>query len=376
MRNQCIICILLLFFSTNCFAGASPQESLPPLPIRERVIKVPLSDGTDMSVVFMLPHFARERYPLVIFNPGTPQDASVNSDFALSHNYGTYYFLSRGYAVAVPIMRGYAGTGGRRIARGCDQAAMGIDMARDIKQVADFLLRIPAFAGRPHVVAGLSMGGWNSFAYASLAPRGLAGVVSFAGGLRAIGCADDRSVDALRAYGRTAGVPSLWVFGSNDSIFPRSKFSDMFAAWSSGAAHGTWLDIGRLGNDSHMLLHVPSAIGLWSARVDAFLGSVGMPSAVLDAGYLPTPVPNGAPWDGASLPKRFLSSPSTATLLSEYGRFSKPKALALGRGGTSTIVSGGFDPIAASLAKCRSAGDTCSLWLVDDMVVGDASFWR
>jgi hypothetical protein len=40
---------------------------------------------------------------------------------------------------------------------------------------------------------------------------------------------------------------------------------------------------------SHQMLSYQESLPMWTAKVDAFLTQVGLPGALINAGYLPTP---------------------------------------------------------------------------------------
>lgn len=150
--------------------------------LHERVLRLP-GDPTypaTLQVTLMLPDGAGP-FPLAVFNHGkevgdphlAPRYRSV---------YAARYFVSRGYAVALPMLRGFAGSGGSFDAQGCDATAHGLSQARDVRAVIDALRRLPEIDSERIVVSGQSMGGWNTLALGSLDVPGVRGLINFAGG--------------------------------------------------------------------------------------------------------------------------------------------------------------------------------------------------
>ncbi len=72
------------------------------------------------------------------------------------YSFSSYYFLSRGYAVVLPMMRGFAGSSGRQIYYGCNQEAVGLANARDIAAVVDAMAAQPSIDIDRAVMAGQS----------------------------------------------------------------------------------------------------------------------------------------------------------------------------------------------------------------------------
>jgi dienelactone hydrolase len=204
--------------------------------------------------------------------------------------YAALYFLSRSYAVALPMMRGFAASGGQMHHFGCDLEATGIANARDIRTVIRFLGNDPRFDTRRVIVAGQSMGGWNTLALGALSVPNVAGLIDFNGGFRESDCADgDRALEVgAAAFGARTRVPSIWFYGENDPYFSVQVWRGMYAHYTRNGGHADLVDVGAVMNSSHNFLSFAEALPLWVPRVDAFLAGIGMPSAVVDPRYLPS----------------------------------------------------------------------------------------
>ncbi|HUB16833.1 MAG TPA: CocE/NonD family hydrolase [Acetobacteraceae bacterium] len=98
-------------------------------------------------------------FPLAVMNHGATKANADNRGERYHFTFSAYDFLSRGYAVALPMMRGFAGSGGGIVHRGCDVAAVGAANARDIRAVID------ALAARPEIDTThrtFRIGGWGA----------------------------------------------------------------------------------------------------------------------------------------------------------------------------------------------------------------------
>jgi len=99
-------------------------------------------------------------FPLVVMNHGSSPDPAHSP--RLADNFTTYYFLSRGYAVALPLMRGYGNSTGHIVNYHCDAVAEGLAAARDISAVIDYVTPKAGIDPTRIVVAGKSIGGWHT----------------------------------------------------------------------------------------------------------------------------------------------------------------------------------------------------------------------
>jgi dienelactone hydrolase len=93
------------------------------------------------------------------------------------------------------------------------------------------------------VVIGNSAGGWGALALAARNPPDVAAIVNIAGGRggRNLGradsnCAPDRLVAAAAAFGRTARIPSLWLYARTDTYFPPTLSQRLADAYRAAGA--------------------------------------------------------------------------------------------------------------------------------------------
>jgi len=352
--------------------GADPSV-LPAAPLNERVLKLPgdPAQPVTLEVTLYTPN-GPGPFPLAIMNHGASGASNNNRGARYRFTISAYYFLSRGYAVALPMMRGFAGSGGTLVHYGCDLAAVGTANARDIGAVIDAVSALPTIDGRRVIVAGQSFGGWNALAVGTLGRPAVKGVVNFVGGIRSSDCADPDTalVAAAATFGARTHIPSIWFYGDNDTLFPVATWRGMHARYTSAGGQAELVPVGAFKTDSHQFLSYTDALPIWTPRVDRFLASLSMPSAIVNPGYLPTPGPApshfAAITDAAAVP--FLKDSGRAL----YQRFlaaSDPKAFAIAANGTATMQTKGYDPLARAMAICTTAPAPCGLYAVNDAVV-------
>jgi len=189
------------------------------------------------------------------------------------------WLVSLGFAVAIPMRRGY-GTSQGAWAEGfgsCahpDYADAGRASAEDIEAVITYMRRQAYVDANRIVLIGQSAGGWGSLAVASEIPPGLVGAVLFAPGRGSLAadevCGADALVAAAGLFGKTTHVPTLWIYSENDHYFSPKLARDLydgFHAATDGPAE--FIEEPRCSRDGHMLLF--RCPDVWHTSVAAFL---------------------------------------------------------------------------------------------------------
>jgi len=369
-RFSCAALAAAAFFAPyRCDADGTDNDREPAAPLNEHVIKAPgdpLRPVTLLATVFSPP--GTGPFPLAVVNHGASGRPDESARYRQS--FSIDYFLSRGFAVVAPMMRGFGGSGGTPEIDGCDLARMAQQNARDILAVVAYMVHEPAVDASRVVVAGQSFGGWNSLGVGSIATSNILGLISFEGGVTTSACpvADRGMLDGAERLGRTTRIPSLWIYAENDALFPERIWRPNYMRYTAAGARATLVDVGVLA-DAHNLLGHGEWLGLWVPATDAFLASIGLPHEARFPEYLPTPAPASTNYavigDFAAVP--FLNE----THAGFYRLFLEkpfPRALVVSPVSAS-MQSGGFDPIRRALEQCRKGGPPCQLYAVDDRVV-------
>lgn len=351
---------------------AADALKAPDAPLNERVLSVPgdAGDPVTLQVTVYTPS-GPGPFPLAIMNHGSTSSEPPAQQPRYHLTFSAYYFLSRGYAVAMPMMRGYAGSGGTLGKYGCDDVATGVDAARDIRAVIDYMKQQPGIDGSRIVVAGQSFGGWNTLSLGVLHVPNVKGLISFAGGMKESGCdsPDLSLIEAAGALGSRTTIPSIWFFGDNDSIFPVATWRGMFERYTAAGGHAELVAYGPFGTDSHNMLGSGAALPIWVPKVDAFLGRIGLPNSPVYPEYLPSAIPPPSHYasidDATALP--YLGDQG-APYYSKFLAKPLPRAFAIGLTSASSY-SGGFDPRAQAMKACQQRTRNCQLYAVDNEVV-------
>lgn len=222
-------------------------------------------------------------FPLAVINHGSEQDPArrkraQQAEFARL----TDWFVRRGYLVVLPERPGHGG-GGRYLEDqgGCESAdyvGSANGAADSIAAAVDFMKKQDFVQPSGTVVAGHSAGAFASLAYAARAPAGLRAVVNFSGGRggrhlnRPLNnCAPDRLIAAAAQFGRTARVPTLWIYAENDSYFPPQLSAALAEAFRNAGGRADYVLLPPVGPEGHFVILGDG----WASQLQGFLS--GMP---------------------------------------------------------------------------------------------------
>jgi dienelactone hydrolase len=223
--------------------------------------------------------------PLVIINHGSPANPAQRPGMRPGDcdNEAVTWFLLRGYAVLLPLRRGYGASGGDwaegfgRCAD-ADFAAAGRETARDILAALEYGTRLPGIRADGVTVLGQSAGGWGSLALAALNPPQVARVVNMAGGRGGwaqgapnTNCRPDRLVSGAAAFGSTGRLRSLWIYTANDSFFGPELAARMHAAYTEAGGSARFHALDAWGRDGHLLFGGAGGTAVWGPILEAWL---------------------------------------------------------------------------------------------------------
>jgi dienelactone hydrolase len=347
--------------------------------MNETVIRIPVdADGTVTLETTVYRPDGPGPFPMVVFNHGKilgdPRSQSRSDPVSFARE-----FVRRGYVVVAPNRRGFAGSGGTYEQDGCDVASNGLGQAADVAATIDFMSKQPYVDANHIAVAGTSHGGLATMAYGTEATKGVRALINFSGGLRQDACTgwQDNLTQAFGDYGGKARVPSLWLYGDNDSVWSPDLVAKMFAAYRSAqagapvpAASAKLVDFGQYKNDAHRLVGDRDGVQIWWPQVEAFLAREGMPTALQYRVAAPV-APHGTGYAA-------VDSVSDVPFLDQAGRdgyrnFLKQypsRAFAVSDSGAWSWAEGGDNPMAVAIANCQKhSSDACHLYAVNSTVV-------
>jgi dienelactone hydrolase len=284
-------------------------------------------------------------------------------------------FVKRGYAVMVPMRQGFADSTGTYADYGCDMTANGHAQAADVLDTIAYARDLDWIDAGRIVVAGQSYGGLATIALGTQSVPGVRGLINFAGGLRDDGNHCDWRAALVRAfgvYGSQNKIPSLWMYGINDSLFAPELVARMHTAFVRNGGQARLHEFGAFKRDAHGLLASRDGEKIWWGDTERFLADVGMPTKEI---YAVGPAPALPKTDFARL-----DDIDAVPYLSEHGRAAyreyldkmTPRAFAVSPSGAWCWAEEGEDPDTRALATCaKKSNQPCQLYSVDDYVV-----WR
>jgi dienelactone hydrolase len=274
------------------FAAASHAAAK----LDETVLRVPVAWGAGESArvasidVTVFRPGGPGPFPIVVLSHGSPRSAAERRRAGrVRFEAQSRAFLDMGYAVVVPTRRGYGDSEGDwaetyGTCASPDYYRAGLESARDILAAASAARTLPDLDGRHIVLAGQSAGGFGSVAASTFEVPGVVGVVNFAGGRGSQGpdnvCGEDLLVEAMKRYGRTARVPQLWIYSTNDQYFGPALAKRMHAAFTSAGGRAEFVAAPSVGFDGHGYF---GQVADWRPRVRAFLDRTVTADAVLPA---------------------------------------------------------------------------------------------
>jgi dienelactone hydrolase len=354
------------------------ESELPALSagLNERIVRIPVdSTGSITLETTIFKPDGAGPFPMIVFNhgkmPGDPHTQARSRPLAFARE-----FVRRGYVVVAPNREGFAKSGGTYQQEGCDVEKNGSAQAADVAATIAYMSKASYVDASQIVVAGTSHGGLTAIAYGTQAAPGVRGLINFSGGLRQDACSgwQDNLTHAFEVYGEQVHVPSLWLYGDNDSIWTPDLTRRMYAAYVNHGAAAKMVDFGAYKNDAHRLVVDRDGVPIWWPSVDAFLTRIGMPTRAEyrveepagppSSGYAAVDAINAVPYvdmAGRAAYRKFLRQyPSRAFALAESGAWS--------------WAEGGDDPKSVALANCteENHGDPCRLYAVNDKVVWDS----
>lgn len=354
--------------------SADRNTAEPEAPLNEKIVRVPVQSSPLVTLevtVYMPAHSAGGGpFPLALINHGASHDP-MNAP-RVADQFIPWYFLSRGYAVAMPMQRGYAQSWGHLTPHGCDVIAIGNDAAKDIRKVLDYVKDIRGIDARQIVVAGKSMGGWDTLAFGAQNPADVKGMLNFAGGVKESDCSkpDESLIMAAGELGSHTRLPSIWFYGDNDQTFSSATWKGMYAHYTAAGGHAQLVDYGDFQKDAHAMTASGAGLPLWIAKADAFLASIGMPGNEVNPEYLPRPALKASGYasinDFSAVP--YLNARQKTAVYASYLAAPPPKAIAIGST-NGMWASGGFDPARSAMQQCWKVSQYCQLYAVDNTVV-------
>jgi dienelactone hydrolase len=225
----------------------------------------------------------------IILNHGVPATAAAReAESPALFLHTATAFAQRGYAVFMPVRRGFGATGGTFAEdtgscsnpdfHGGERAA-----AADVLAASEFARKLPYVDGSRIILAGQSAGGVAALYAAAQRPQGLAAVLAFAAGRGAdpahpgVPCAAERLAAVFEDLGRAIQAPVLLHYAENDRSFGPATSQLWFRRFNANGARAEYLLQPPFGADGHYLFSDQAGVRIWLPAVERFLERNGIP---------------------------------------------------------------------------------------------------
>lgn len=269
----------------------------------EEVIRVPVKVlngygkeiAQDIVVTVFHDDSFPKPYPVLILGHGRSSEAAIRAGMGRAKYSDNSRWLTRlGFMVAVPTRVGYGETGGEDVedTGDCQRKNYPPGYAAAAEQtlrVLETLRRRPEVSPDRAVIMGQSYGGTTAITVAALNPAGIQATINFAGGgggnpktKPQQPCGSALLERLFAGYGKTARIPTLWVYAENDMYFGPTLPRQWFEAFKAAGGTGEYALFPAHGDDGHSLF--TRAPEVWQPRVLAFLRAHGYPELPMPKG--------------------------------------------------------------------------------------------
>ena len=262
---------------------------VPSVPLNEHLMRVPMTISRPIGVQHLTLEATLYRpagpgpFPLVIMSHGTSRNPQQRVGTRLRYDAQSWEFVSMGFAVIIPMRRGYGHSEGEyaEVEGPCDCSNFyqaGEESAKDLRATVEYVSTLPFIDPNRLVLVGHSSGGLASLILASQGLPGVRGVINFAGGRgskRGMNCSPDRLVEACAQAGRTTRTPTLWIYTENDSYFPPWLAREMCAAFHQDGGQARLVMLPPFCEEGHYLFTDVRGLASWTPVVNRFLNELG-----------------------------------------------------------------------------------------------------
>jgi dienelactone hydrolase len=283
-------------FVSAAFVAGLLCSNLANAKLIEEVIKVPVKVADnygkevaqDIVVTIFYDDTAPKPYPLLVLGHGRDAEAAGRAAMGRArYSVNSRWFTRLGFMVAVPTRVGYGESGGEDVeyTGECNRKNYPPGYAAAAEQtlkVLDTLRQRRDTAKDRAVIVGQSFGGTTAITVAAQNPPGIQTTINFAGGgggnpkaFPQKPCGAYWLERMFANYGKTARIPTLWIYTENDMFFGPKYPKEWFDAFKAAGGVGEYTLYPPLGDDGHGLFS--KAPEIWQPRVLEFLRANGYP---------------------------------------------------------------------------------------------------
>jgi len=221
------------------------------------------------------------KFPLLVLSHGSPKSERERRNMGKVEDQSKV-FVRQGFVVTVPMRRGYGASEGEYAEDGgkCDRYDydnVAKEAVKDIKATVEFMKKRPYVdTDKKIVMVGQSSGGFSSLAYASTYADEVATVINFAGGKGPSEpykvCSEERLVDTMGNFGKTAKMPTLWIYTEEDIHIPPKLSKKMFETYKNKGGQGKFILLSSEFGHSFFYREIRK----WEPIVDEFLKEINV----------------------------------------------------------------------------------------------------
>ena len=282
LKQLALAALALVASATACPLAAKLVETTVEVPVEVRdaqgqIVRQPIK-------VTIFRDDARPRAPFMILNHGRSAKADQRAGVKpAQYAANARYFVSRGYAVFMPVRIGYGASGGPDVENSGPCAAKSYRRVYEAGttqslSVIEYAKAQPYVDPARGIVVGQSFGGTIAIALAARNVPGVLAGVNFAGGGGGRPdthpeqpCSVERMTQLFASYGATARIPTLWVYSRNDKFWGPEFPRVWHKAFTDRGGTGEFVSLPEYKSDGH-----PSFTGApeaWKPAFEAFLKS-------------------------------------------------------------------------------------------------------
>ncbi|HEX2531499.1 MAG TPA: CocE/NonD family hydrolase, partial [Burkholderiaceae bacterium] len=250
--------------------------------MNEQVVMVPAVSGSE-SILLETTIFKPSGpgpFPVLLMNHGkslgNPRTQKRDRFIAVSRE-----FVKRGYAVVIPMRKGFAQSTGDYREKVCDMTGNGQMQADDLRSALNYIAGQSWADKNRLLVGGQSYGGLATMAFGTRGFPGVRALINFAGGLRIHGSLchwSDSLVQAFAEFGKHTMVPSIWFYGENDRHFKPELVTRMYGAYVQAGGKAKLVAYGPFKNDAHGMSSSWDGVRIWWPETEKLLKEVGLPT--------------------------------------------------------------------------------------------------
>lgn len=279
--------LLLAAAIAGCTLAAVGEPALD-ASLREAVHRVPVAAASASIVVTSFRPPGDGPFPWIVLSHGTATTVAASRAIGRYRPLApTREWLLRGYAVVVPVRRGYGASGGASLGDSYGSCSRP-DFRRAGEGAALDLLATVAWAksqrdldARRWLLAGQSGGGFASIYTASKGPDGLAAVLAFAPGRGGNPdtrpgepCAADGLAELYASIAPRIAVPVLWFYAENDEFIGPRVQKLWFESFRAAGGRGELVVISPFpARRGHGVFPSSEGTALWTAAVARFFSA-------------------------------------------------------------------------------------------------------